>query len=770
MSFKKVAVIGAGTMGAGIAGQVANAGVDVLLLDLHSDGENVNAVAERGYKRLMDPNQPGLMSEDSAKRITLGNIRDDFDLLKDCDWIAEAVAERLDLKKDLYQRLNETCNDKSIITSNTSTIPIRLLVEDCPKSFQKRFAITHFFNPVRFMRLLELVRGENTDPEVIDKLDGFCEQNLGKGVVRCLDTPGFLGNRVGVFAIQCALHSAFKLGLSPGEADAIFGRPMGIPKTGVFGLYDLIGIDLMADVVKSLVSILPEGDAFHAYANEIPLMTTMIENGQTGNKSNQGFYRQDEQTDQRYVLNFQSGDYELYDRLTLPLAEQAQEKGIRHLLTDDSVYGEFAWKVLSQTLCYAASLIPEVGDDAVGIDDAMKLGYNWLYGPFEMMDEIGVDYIIQRLENGNRTVPTYLQNTKGSSFYRVNKGALESRKIQGNWHENKRPQGVIRFNELKRTLKPENSNAMASWYVVDGAAVVEFHSKANALDSESMSILADAMTEIELRKLTGLLVHNDAQHFSCGVNLGAVRDYYNKDDLDGLDKFLHHFQQTVLAMRQASYPVVVAPVGLSLGGGFEVVLHGKQVVCHANSVMGLVESLVGVIPSGGGCKEILYRWVENLGCEDDISDASWKAFMNIGYGRTATSPILAMDLAMLRKNDSYEMNRDRIFQAGLKALATSKGQMPFHRPDLPMPGAEVFSKMVAWLKKAHEENKLTPHDVVVGTEIARIVSGGDIERGTRWCEQDLYDAERNSFRTMVLTDATRARIDTMLELGKPLRN
>ena len=776
MSFKKVAVIGAGTMGAGIAGQVANAGIDVLLIDLHSDDAGidlggVNAVAEQGFKRLLDPDQPGLMDKAAGQRITLGNIRDDFDKLAECDWIAEAVVERLDIKKDLYKRLNETCSDSAVITSNTSTIPIRLLVEGMPESFQKRFAITHFFNPVRFMRLLELVRGEATDPAVIDKLDSFCEQQLGKGVVRCLDTPGFLGNRVGVYAIQCALHAAIKLGLTAAEADAIFGRPMGIPKTGVFGLYDLIGIDLMADVVQSLVSILPENDAFHAEAGEIPLMTRMIANGQTGNKKGRGFYKQEADSIDRYVLNRETEEYEVFERLNLPLAEDAEKNGLGRLLEDDSIYGEFAWQVLSKTLCYAASLIPEVGEDPVGIDDAMKLGYNWIQGPFEMMDEIGADIIISRLESENRVVPDFLLKNKNSGFYSVVDGSLCAASNQGSGEIITRPSGVVRFNEKKQTLKPENSNEMASWYATDDVAVVEFHSKANALDQDSMEILADAIKQVPLKGLRGLLVHNDAQHFSCGVNLGAVREYFKAEDYDGLDKFLDHFQQTCLAMRNTDYPVVVAPVGLSLGGGFEVVLHGKQVISHANSVMGLVESIVGVVPSGGGCKELLYRWIEKLDCGEDIADASWKAFMNTGYGRTATSPLLASGLAMSRDNDRYEMNRDRIYDTAVKAIHSATGQVEFNRPDLSMPGQPVFEKMVAWLVKAHEEEGiLTPHDVVVGTEIARIMSGGEIEPGTVWTEQDLYDAERRSFLTLAASPATQARINNMLDFGKTLRN
>ena len=288
IEINKAAVIGAGTMGLGIAGQLANAGVEVLLLDLPSSEGNRNAVCERALERLVDENQPGLLHETYLQRITIGNIEDDFDKLSDADWIAEAVVERLDIKKSLYKRIDSVRKQGSIVSSNTSTIPISLLVEDMPESFRAEFAITHYFNPVRFMRLLEIVRGASTKPEVIDALEQFNDVHMGKGIVVCNDTPGFLGNRVGVFAIQTALHSAFRLGLKPEEADAVFGRPMGIPKTGVFGLYDLIGIDLMSDVASSLVSILPEGDAFHQVSAEIPLMQRMIEEGYTGNKSTKG--------------------------------------------------------------------------------------------------------------------------------------------------------------------------------------------------------------------------------------------------------------------------------------------------------------------------------------------------------------------------------------------------------------------------------------------------------------------------------------------------
>lgn len=758
---KKVAVIGAGTMGSGIAGQVANAGIDVWLLDLPGQ-DTPNALAERGLERLREGG--GLMSESLEKHIHLGNTRDDFHQLADCDWIAEAVVERLDIKQALYQQISEVCRDDALISSNTSTIPIRLLVEKMPTEFRQRFAITHFFNPVRFMPLLELVRGVETRDDVMQTLGDFCDQQLGKGVIDCLDTPGFLGNRVGCYAIQAALQAAFEMGLSPVQADAIFGRPMGIPKTGVFGLYDLIGIDLMSDVAQSLVNTLPDEDAFHLEAAKQPLMVEMIANGQTGNKQGQGFYRNKD--GQRQVVNLQTGEYQNAERLSLPLALKAEKEGVHHLLNDDSIYGQFAWRVLSRTLSYAASLVPEVGDDPVGVDDAMKLGYNWIKGPFELIDEIGAEVFAQRLESEGRDVPAFLQAARGSSFYRVDNGALQVRTFAGDWRTLERAKGVQRFNETRRTLTPQNTCEVASWFEVDGAALVEFHSKANALDGDSMRILADALEQVSKQGLRGLVVHNDAQHFSCGVNLMAVRSYFERDDLDGLDAFLDHFQQTVHSMATADFPVVCAPVGLSLGGGFEVVLHAKQVICHANSTMGLVESGVGVVPAGGGCKETLYRWFEKTG---DMDDAAWNAFMNLGYGRTCSSPTLAREQAMLRDNDSYLNNRDRLLPAALKALDQGD-QRKLERGSLAMVGRDAFAKMQGWLERAQAKGKLTPHNVVVATELARIVTGGDIDAGTMLSEQDLYDAERAAFLRLVSTPATRERITSMLDFGAAVQN
>ena len=769
-AINKAAVIGAGTMGLGIAGQLANAGVDVVLLDIPATGDNRNAIAERALERLLDESQPGLLHKDFIRRIRIGNIEDDMALLADADWIAEAIVERLDIKKALYKRIDAVRKPGSIVSSNTSSIPISLLVEDMPQAFRAEFAITHFFNPVRFMRLLEIVRGEATRAEVIECLEKFGDEQLGKGIVVCNDTPGFLGNRVGVFASQTALHAAFRMGLQPEEADAVFGRPMGIPKTGVFGLYDLIGIDLMSDVVKSLVATLPASDPFHAVAGEIPLMTRMIKAGLIGNKGGKGGFYQPADPARgisRKTLDFATftyRDFAVGGRHAGDSVGGHHAVGGRHA-GDDT----YSWEILASTLSYAASLVPEVNESLVAIDDAMKLGYNWLQGPHEMIDAIGVDNFIARLEKDGRDVPAFIRTAAGKSFYRVHKGRLQYLLADGSYSDLERADGVIRFSERRRTLQAIEENDSASYFDIgDGVGLIEFHSKANALGPASIDLIAAAVAHAS-DNMRALVIHNDAQHFSCGADLQSILGFIVDKDLAGLDKFLAHYQQTMLAMRYAPIPVVAAPSGLSMGGGFEVLLHTDKVIYHANSVTGLVETLVGVVPGGGGVKEMLYHWSERHG---DVTKGAWSAFMNIGYGKTARSPLEAEPLAMFRSGiDNYIMNRDRLLAtARREALAMAENYTVRRRGSIAMPGRDVWAEMVEWLKKAHAKGHLTPHDVTTGSQIAMIVAGGDIAAGTELTENDILALERKAFGILGATEETRARIEFMLEHGTPLRN
>ena len=770
---KKASVIGAGTMGLGIAGQLANAGIEVLLLDLPSDNDNRNAICERAIERLLDEQQPGLLHKDILQRITIGNTEDDIEKIAESDWIAEAIVERLELKQSLYQTIDKIRRPGSIVSSNTSTIPISLLVEGMPDQFKKEFAITHYFNPVRYMQLLEIVKGEMTSPDVVKCLEQFNEQNMGKGIVLCNDTPGFLGNRVGVFAIQTALHSAFKMGLEPEEADAIFGRPMGIPKTGVFGLYDLIGIDLMSDVAKSLINILPPEDVFHKVSDEIPTMKDMMNKELLGNKSLKGgFYRFKDPEDgaSKETLNFSDMTYRAYNYEKPEIAVEAEQKNdFTLLLKNDDKYAKYAWEILSNTLCYAASLVPDVNESLVAIDDAMKLGYNWIQGPFEMIDTIGVNDFIARLEQDKREIPAILKTAKDKSFYRVNGNKLEYLAASGDYINLNREQGIRRFTEERRVRQPILSNDVASYYEVDNdIGMVEFHSKANALGSESMHLLGDAIAHAE-ENFTGLIIHNDAAHFSCGVNLECIAEFIENQDWTGLDGFLGHFQKTMQTMKYSNLPVVSAPVGLSIGGGFEVVLHTDMTIYHANSVTGLVESLVGVVPGGGGVKELLYRWRD---IKKNETEASWATFMNVGYGKTAQSPLQAKELAMYREGtDQFIMNRDRLLDGAINAVKElANNYKVSYRDDFVMPGQTVWQEMQDWLHKTQEKGYLTPHDVTTGTQIARIVTGGDIDAGTIMHENDLFELERKAFLELAKTEQTKKRINYMLRYGKPLRN
>jgi len=484
--FKRIAVIGAGTMGSGIAAQVANAGHKVLLMDLPRDDDPLGVV-NAAKDRLLKSDPPALVHKSRVDLIDVGNIRDDFDKLADCDWIVEAVVERLDIKKDLYKRLSDVISADCVVTSNTSTIPISLLVADMPVDFRKRFAITHYFNPVRYMRLLELVRGADTDEAIMDRLANYNDTVMGKGVVRCNDTPGFLGNRVGVFALQVGMDEAAKNGLSVEEADALMGRPMGIPKTGVFGLYDLIGVDLMSDVVKTLEDILPEGDAFYDVGRNgpvAPLIATMIEQGFTGEKGRGGFYT----LDGEQARDLKSGEFNAKQKQLPSKAVQAADaqaaggETLTIMIEGADAHATFCKRFLGRVLAYAADLIPDVTTSPQDIDDAMKLGFNWVRGPFELIDALGADVVADLISEAGLDVPAAIKTSQEvGPFYKVDGQTLTVMTF-GNTTDYATvvlPENTVRFHMTKRTMTPIAGNAAASLYALDGdLRLLEFHSKA----------------------------------------------------------------------------------------------------------------------------------------------------------------------------------------------------------------------------------------------------------------------------------------------------
>ncbi|MEO0342160.1 MAG: 3-hydroxyacyl-CoA dehydrogenase NAD-binding domain-containing protein [Pseudomonadota bacterium] len=773
LPFKNIAVIGAGTMGAGIAGQIANAGHKVLLLDLPGKSGEFSA-AERALDRLIKSDPPALHHKSCASLIETGDIENDFHLLKDCDWIVEAIVERLPLKKDLYARLHKTISETCVVTSNTSTIPIKLLVEDMPEDFRKRFAITHYFNPVRYMRLLELVRGADTDPSIMDRLADYNDRILGKGVVQCGDSPGFLGNRVGVFALQVGMDEAYKNGLNIEDADALMGRPLGIPKTGVFGLYDLIGVDLMFDVVDTLGQILPPGDAFFPVGkgeNPVgPIIEKMISKGFTGEKGLGGFYRVENGSEE--AMDLASGEWRARLKELPPKAELAAElqaanqETLAEMVAPSNTpkHDAFIRNFLGRVLGYAASLVPEITNNPQDIDDAMKLGFNWVRGPFEMIDALGAETAAMLMREAGVDVPALLQGN--GPFYTVHGTELTVRQAGGDYEPIDLPEGTQRFSFTRQTLAPIFSNASASlWALPDDLRLIEFHSKANALTGASMEVVQRATEDHG----AGIIVHNDAQHFSAGVDLNAFRAMIEAEDFDGIDAFLNDFQQAVKALKYTPVPVIGAPSGLAIGGGYEVLLHCDKLVAHANSVFGLVEAGVGVVPGGGGVKETFGRW---LNATDAPEKAAWEAWMQIGYGKTGTSPETSDKLKYFLPNqDRAVMNRDKLItEATAEIKAMQDGYTPPTEQEYLLPGKSVLEKMDTFMSDGVAKGWFTPHNKTTALAIGTIVVNTENESTISVSEQDLYDRERAAFLTLARTSQTLERIQTMLDLGEPVQN
>ena len=771
--FRNIAVIGAGTMGSGIAAQIANAGHQVLLLDLAARDGAEKSPAEMAIDRLLASDPPQLMHKCNAGSITTGTISDDFDKLADCDWIIEAVVERLDIKKDLYARLHATIGPDCIVSSNTSTIPISLLVEDMPADFRKRFAITHYFNPVRYMRLLELVRGADTEDAVIDRLADFNDRVLGKGVVRCADTPGFLGNRVGVFALQVGIDEAMRNALTIEQADALMGRPMGIPKTGVFGLYDLIGIDLMVDVVASLRSILPEGDAFHAVGGENAMISAMIADGFTGNKGRGGFYMTGDDGSEMArpltgagaaLADWRPASSDLPDAAVRAAdAAATRREPLLELLDGNDSCARFSRRVLGRVLAYAASLVPDVTSSPQDIDDAMKLGFNWQRGPFEMIDAIGPSRMAALLKEADLDVPPVLATE--APFYQPDGDVLTVRQADGSQSPVRLPAGVMRFHMTRQTLTPIASNNAASLFALDGdLRLVEFHSKANALTDESMEIVAAAADDHG----KGIIIHNDAQHFSAGVDLNAFRSLIEASDWDGIDAFLARFQDAVCKLKYTPVPVVGAPSGLAAGGGYEVLAHCDRLVVHTNSVMGLVEAGVGVVPGGGGIKDTYLRWHAAKGSWDE---AAWQTWMNIGYGATGSSPQLSARMMYFRDgHDETVMNRDRLLPRAIEMIAEMQdGYKTPPPPVAQLADGGLAEKMEDFMQQGIDRGDFFPHDKTVAMAIASVMLRGSGD-GETADEAALYARERAAFIRLAQTSETHDRIRTMLDDGAAVRN
>jgi len=740
MEIKKVVIIGSGTMGSGIAAHLCNANIPVTLLDLKTE------ISEKARDRIYKSRPPLLIDKSKINNINIGNINDDFNIVKEADWIVEAVVERIDVKHNIYEKIFKMRKEGAIVSSNTSSIPIKILSEKLSNEEKKDFCITHFFNPVRYMGLLEIVKNENNDLNKINSLKKFCEQELGKGAIVCNDTPGFLGNRVGVFAMQVAMTEAFKMKLSIEEADAVFGRPMGIPKTGVFGLYDLIGIDLMSDVLKSFIKELSENDPFQEVAKENPLVTKLINTGYTGRKGKGGFYRMNKENNQKVLeaIDLQTGNYSTSKKIDLGI----ETVNLNLLINRKDKYGEYAWSVISKIIKYASSLVPGITDKFNDIDEAMRLGFNWAMGPFEMLKSIGVKNFFERIDDfKNNKFLENLSSTKNENFYGERQLYTEIETL-----------GKIKPKALKI-----DKNKSAEIYRFKNFNIVEFTTKACALDYDSMDALKNATDK-------PLIIINESMQFSAGVNLSYTMNFAEKSDFKSIEKFIKYFQETCKHLKYSQHPVISAPSGLVLGGGEEVAIQSNFVVSHTNIVMGLVETGVGLVPAGGGCKEVLWRWFQTDEAKKDPDFAPLKVFNIIGYGTTATSTVEAEPLKFLRPEDKKVMNRNSLFEVSKNIILKNTDFKPPKECSFNLSGKPLKEKMIKVLEKLYNEKVILDHGMEVGTELANVLSGGDTNINKTLTEDDLYKLELDSFMKLIQTKKTQERIKHTLKTGKLLVN
>ncbi len=740
MNIKNVVIIGSGTMGSGIAAHLCNANVPVTLLDLTTE------ISEKAREKIHKSRPPLLIDKTKINNIKVGNINDDFSVVNNADWIVEAVVERIDIKHNIYEKIFKNRKEGAIVSSNTSSIPIKVLSEKLTSKEKKDFCITHFFNPVRYMGLLEIVKNENNDLSKIESLKKFCEQELGKGAIVCNDTPGFLGNRIGVYAMQVAMTEAFKMKMSIEEADAVFGRPMGIPKTGVFGLYDLIGIDLMADVLKSFIKELSKDDPFQPVAKEMPLVSKLIQEGYTGRKGKGGFYRMNKANNQKVLeaINLETGKYFATKKIDLGI----ETVDLNALINRKDKYGEYAWAVISKIIKYSSSLVPGITDKFNDIDEAMRLGFNWAMGPFEMLKSIGVKNFFERVDGfENNEFLENLAKSKNENFY-------GERQLYTN---------IETLGKIKSKAIKVDKNKSAQIYRFQDYNIVEFTTKACALDYDSMDALKNATDK-------PLIIMNESMQFSAGVNLSYTMNFAEKGDFKSIEKFIKYFQDTCKHLKYSNYPVVSAPSGLVLGGGEEVAIQSNFVVSHTNIVMGLVETLVGLVPAGGGCKEVLWRWSQTPEAKKDVDYAPMKVFNIIGYAKTATSTVEAEPLKFLKPEDKKVMNRNSLFEVSKKLIENNKDFKPPKENTYNLSGKPLKEKMIKVLDKLYNEKVILDHGLEVGKELANVLSGGDTSIDKTLTEDDMYKLELDSFMRLIQTKKTQDRIKHTLSTGKPLIN
>jgi 3-hydroxyacyl-CoA dehydrogenase len=774
---RKAAILGAGTMGARIAAHLANAGLPVVLLDLASPAPARSAIAMAALEGLKKSKPAAFYDAAVAARITPGNFDDDPAMLGDCDWVMEAVAENLEIKRSLFARVVPFLKPGAILTTNTSGLPIASLAEELPEERRRRFFGTHFFNPPRYMRLVEVIATPESDPAAVDAVARFTDQRLGKEVVFARDTPNFIANRIGIFIMLESVRLMQSEDLSIEEVDALTGTAIGWPHTGTFRLADLVGLDVMAHVAANFARLKAGAEAEMAMP---PFAKAMLERKWLGDKTRQGFYKKDrdaEGKEVRLVLDWKTLEYRPASKVKLATLEMAKNverlpERIRQLLAGDAAKDKasrFVWRLLSALWNYAAGCLPEIADSCASVDRAMRAGFNWEMGPFELWDAAGVKETVARMEPPSANVKRLLESG-ASSWYR-NHGRecfdLES----GAYRPIPERQGAARIAAFRASNGVVRQNPGASLVDLgDGVACIELHSQKDAIGEDIVRMVTETLRPDgeAVRNFEAFVISGDGAQFSVGANLMQLLLSVQEGEWDDVDLAIRAFQRMTWSIKFCPRPVVAAPFGMCLGGGAEISLMAARRQAHAETYMGLVETGVGLLPAGGGCKEMALH-AEASGA----TDALRRHFETIAMAKVSTSAMEARRLGFLAGGDRITMNRERLLPDAkelARAIADAGYAAPLARTDIPAPGESVLATLKLGVHLMREAEYISDHDVKVANWVAYVLCGGKVTQGTPVSEQYLLDLEREGFLSLCGEKKTQERIAFTLKTGKPLRN
>ena len=796
---QKVAVIGSGIMGSGIACHFANIGVDVLLLDIVprelNDAEKAkglsledkvvrNRLVNDSLKGALKSKPSPIYHQSFASRIATGNLEDDIHKVKDVDWIIEVVVERLDIKKQVFENLEKHRTPGTLITSNTSGIPIKFMSEGRSDDFQEHFCGTHFFNPARYLKLFEIIPGPKTKPEILDFLNGYGEQFLGKTSVVAKDTPAFIGNRIGIFGIQSLFHQVKEMGLTIEEVDKLTGPVIGRPKSATFRTVDVVGLDTLVHVANGIHENCKEDEAHDLF--QIPdFINTMMTNNWLGSKSGQGFYKKHvDENGKREILSLDLDtlEYRSKKRASFPTLEltKSVDKVIDRfpiLVNGKDKAGEFYRKNFAAMFAYVSNRVPEITDDFYKIDDAMKAGFGWEHGPFQIWDAIGVEKGLELAKEHGHSVSSWVEDmiaAGSSSFYSVENGATYFYDIQSKSQKKKPGQDAfIILDNIRKSNEVWKNSGLVIEDLGDGILNAEFQSKMNTIGGDVLAGLNKAIDLAE-KDFDGLVIGNQGANFSVGANIGMIFMMAVEQEYDELNMAIKYFQDTMMRMRYSSIPTVAAPHGMTLGGGCELSMHADKVVAAAETYIGLVEFGVGVIPGGGGSKEMTLRASDTFHKNDVELNVLQEYFLAIGMAKVATSAYEAFDFGVLQKGkDVVVVNKDRQIataKAYARLLADQGYTQPIQRTDIKVLGKQALGMFLVGTDSMEAGKYISEHDKKIANKLAYVMAGGDLSEPTRVSERYLLDLEREAFLSLCTERKTLERIQHMLKTGKPLRN